>query len=98
MISLNTEYHLEHRNLHRSSFFQLGGIHGWPNALYDDVAPLIPGQDRPDTNGRKTRGYCTHASELFPTWHRAYLLALEKVRLTVLGREHESPPRALLTD
>jgi len=62
----------------KSSFFQLGGIHGWPNALYDDVAPLIPGQDRPDTNGRKTRGYCTHASELFPTWHRAYLLALEK--------------------
>ncbi|KAF3904020.1 Tyrosinase [Arthrobotrys entomopaga] len=48
--------------------YQLSGIHG---------APYIPWQMGPGSYDY-SRGYCTHGSALFTTWHRPYLLALEQ--------------------
>ncbi|KAF3172813.1 hypothetical protein TWF225_004464 [Orbilia oligospora] len=50
------------------SHYQLSGIHG---------APFIPWQMGPGSYDY-SRGYCTHGSALFTTWHRPYLLALEQ--------------------
>lgn len=41
------------------------GIHGVPYRSWDDVA------------GNQKLGYCTHASILFPSWHRPYLALFE---------------------
>ncbi|KAF3922073.1 Tyrosinase [Dactylellina cionopaga] len=49
-------------------FYQLAGIHG---------APYVPWQMGPGSY-MTNRGYCTHGSALFTTWHRPYLLALEQ--------------------
>lgn len=65
------------------SWFQIEGIHGLPYVPWDEAeVPIYPG-----------KGYCTHGSNLFPTWHRAYV-ALFEVRL-VVRRLHpylEVPP------
>ncbi|KAI1959289.1 hypothetical protein LOZ58_004560 [Ophidiomyces ophidiicola] len=47
------------------SFYQIGGIHGYPFRPWDGV------------NGRGGAGYCAHASTVFPTWHRPYLSLYE---------------------
>ncbi|KAH7103323.1 Di-copper centre-containing protein [Auriculariales sp. MPI-PUGE-AT-0066] len=51
------------------SWFQVSGIHGLPATPWDNVAgvadPEFP-------------GYCWHASLLFPTWHRPYVLLFEQ--------------------
>ena len=50
------------------SWFAVAGIHGAPQVPWDQVAGIVqPGW----------LGYCTHASVLFPTWHRAYVLLFE---------------------
>ncbi len=41
------------------------GIHGRPFVAWDGV------------NGPYEKGYCTHSSILFPTWHRPYLALFE---------------------
>lgn len=66
----------------RSSFFQLGGIHGWPRATYDKVPhrPMLSGPRR------DVAGYCTHGTVFFPTWHRVYMLAFEKALTDVAKR------------
>ncbi|KAK9809904.1 hypothetical protein WJX72_001370 [[Myrmecia] bisecta] len=51
------------------TFFQIGGIHGWPYVAYNSDAPL--GDNNPF-------GYCWHGSQLFPTWHRPYVALLEQ--------------------
>lgn len=43
------------------------GIHGRPYTPWNDV----------DGAGTGESGYCTHASILFPTWHRPYLALFE---------------------
>ncbi|KZP16341.1 Di-copper centre-containing protein [Athelia psychrophila] len=48
-----------------TSFYQIGGIHGMPYVSWDGS----PGGER---------GYCTHRSVLFPTWHRPYVTLLEQ--------------------
>lgn len=48
-----------------NSFSYLGGLHGLPFRG--------PGEKDPNWWG----GYCWHATVLFPTWHRIYLLRLE---------------------
>ncbi|KAI0342043.1 Di-copper centre-containing protein [Trametopsis cervina] len=50
-----------------TSYFQLAGIHGLPYTPWDDVGS--------QTNA----GYCAHATVLFPTWHRVYMLLFEQV-------------------
>lgn len=54
----------------RESYFQIAGIHGQPNVLWDE--PTID----EDTHGK---GYCTHNNILFPIWHRAYLALYEVI-------------------
>lgn len=49
------------------SYYRIAGIHGRPYRPWNDVT----GQ------GPQRSGYCTHASILFPTWHRPYLALFE---------------------
>ncbi|KAI9895089.1 MAG: hypothetical protein M1814_000314 [Vezdaea aestivalis] len=49
------------------SYYQVSGIHGRPYLAWDGV------------NGQYPTGYCTHASVLFPTWHRPYLALYEQI-------------------
>jgi tyrosinase len=55
------------------SFFVLGGYHGEPF------------RDQGATDPAWWGGYCEHGTVLFPTWHRAYLHALEKALQGVPG-------------
>ena len=43
------------------SWFSIAGIHGLPYEAWDS------------SFGTQKTGYCTHGSNLFPTWHRAYI-------------------------
>ncbi|KAL2885386.1 Tyrosinase [Ceratocystis lukuohia] len=52
------------------SYYQLAGIHGIPFQSWNGVEPK--------SKQTKNTGYCTHASVLFPTWHRPYLALFEK--------------------
>ncbi len=63
-----------------SSFFWLGGLHGEPF--------------RGAGWGTNTYwgGYCNHGNVLFPVWHRAYLVALEKALQSVPGCEQVMLP------
>ncbi len=56
-----------------SSFFVLGGYHGEPF------------RDQGATNPEWWGGYCEHGTVLFPTWHRAYLYALEQALQSIPG-------------
>ncbi len=57
------------------SFFMLGGFHGEPfrGAGWG--------------NASYWGGYCNHGNVLFPTWHRAYLMALEDALRSIEGCE-----------
>ncbi len=55
------------------SFFVLGGYHGEPF------------RDQGATDPRWWGGYCEHGTVLFPTWHRAYLYALEQALQSIPG-------------
>jgi tyrosinase len=46
----------------------VAGIHGLPNAAWDDVY---------DKWDRRAGGYCAHGVLTFPTWHRPYLALFE---------------------
>lgn len=52
------------------SYYQISGIHGLPHIPWQ--YPISSAQD-------PNRGYCTHASALFSTWHRPYLILIEQV-------------------
>ncbi|QDS78173.1 hypothetical protein FKW77_005300 [Venturia effusa] len=52
------------------SYFQLAGIHGVPSSDWDGVT----GVPNP-----MSAGWCTHASNLFLSWHRPYLALYEQV-------------------
>ncbi|KAH7154288.1 hypothetical protein DER46DRAFT_628176 [Fusarium sp. MPI-SDFR-AT-0072] len=60
------------------SYFQVAGIHGYPEGAWDG-APA-PRQD--PTNPRKGDqpygGYCNHNGLNFPTWHRPYMALFEQ--------------------
>ncbi|KAI9806999.1 MAG: hypothetical protein M1833_002657 [Piccolia ochrophora] len=49
------------------SYYQVSGIHGRPFIAWDGV------------NGPYQTGYCTHASVIFPPWHRPYLSLYEQL-------------------
>ena len=55
------------------SFFQIGGIHGYPYIPWDESTASKKVAEDEDRWG----GYCTHGSTLFPTWHRPYIAAYE---------------------
>ncbi|PPQ90313.1 hypothetical protein CVT25_007898 [Psilocybe cyanescens] len=48
------------------SHWQIGGIHGQPDVAWDGTP----------SGGRN--GYCAHGSEIFPTWHRPYVVLFEQ--------------------
>ena len=52
------------------SYYQIAGIHGRPYTTWDGVGPA---------SGQQDSGYCTHATTLFPPWHRPYLALIEQV-------------------
>ncbi|KAJ3552388.1 hypothetical protein NM688_g4174 [Phlebia brevispora] len=56
----------------RLSWFQISGIHGEPYADWD------ASQGDVDSGMQQWRGYCTHSSILFPTWHRLYCALVEQ--------------------
>lgn len=62
------------------SFFTLGGYHGEPF------------RDQGATDPAWWGGYCEHGTVLFPTWHRAYLHALEQALQSIPGCEQVTLP------
>ncbi|GAW04614.1 Di-copper centre-containing protein [Lentinula edodes] len=56
-----------------AKFISLGGIHGLPFQRWSGDPKGAPGPLSSEYGG-----YCNHASILFPTWHRPYVLALEQ--------------------
>lgn len=54
---------------HILSFFQTGGIHGLPPIPWDASGGLQPSGD--------WKGYCSHGTVIFPTWHRPYMCLFE---------------------
>ncbi|KAI9785255.1 MAG: hypothetical protein M1835_003372, partial [Candelina submexicana] len=68
------------------SWYQIAGIHGRPFVSWDGVTGAANGSS-------SFRGYCTHNSVLFPTWHRPYLALFEQVLWnTMLNISKEYPP------
>jgi tyrosinase len=61
------------------SFFVLGGYHGEPFQYRKTVDALSP-----IDSYAYWGGYCNHGNVLFPTWHRAYLYALEKALQSIV--------------
>ncbi|KAF2735384.1 Di-copper centre-containing protein [Polyplosphaeria fusca] len=53
----------------RSSWYQVAGIHGRPYIAWDSVQAASGGSG----------GYCTHGSNIFPTWHRPYIALFEQI-------------------
>ncbi|KAH7118957.1 hypothetical protein B0J11DRAFT_552225 [Dendryphion nanum] len=52
------------------SYYQIAGIHGRPHLTWDSV-----GRGPGNSGG----GYCSHGINIFPTWHRPYLVLFEEV-------------------
>ncbi|KAK1989511.1 hypothetical protein LZ30DRAFT_788407 [Colletotrichum cereale] len=52
------------------SWYKIAGIHG---------VPFVPWNGVPGVVGGENRGYCTHMSVLFPSWHRPYLALYELI-------------------
>ncbi|KAH9847109.1 hypothetical protein C2E23DRAFT_890313 [Lenzites betulinus] len=53
------------------SYFQIAGIHGAPYIAWD-------GAGAGPNPAQAFKGYCTHGSVLFPTWHRPYVALIEQ--------------------
>ncbi|KAI9750729.1 MAG: hypothetical protein M4579_006330 [Chaenotheca gracillima] len=53
----------------RESYFRIAGIHSEPLYLWDEEGPQ---------NKRQANEYCQHGVNLFPTWHRPYVLLFEQ--------------------
>lgn len=53
------------------SYYQIAGIHGYPFVPWQEDPGFVP--------ANRNRGYCTHSSAIFTTWHRPYLLLLEQL-------------------
>lgn len=62
------------------SYFQIGGIHGQPYVRWNGEGGNVS-VGAEVVGGTRFKGYCTHGSVLFPTWHRPYV-SLFEVRQT----------------
>ncbi|KAI1084788.1 common central domain of tyrosinase-domain-containing protein [Whalleya microplaca] len=62
------------------SYFQIAGIHGYPETAWDgaDPPPPDPDQNNLKPGDNANGGYCSHNSITFPTWHRPYMLLYEQ--------------------
>jgi tyrosinase len=60
------------------SFFQIAGIHGYPETVWDlSAAPKQDPQGEVPPGSQPFGGYCHHNTIAFPTWHRPYMLLYE---------------------
>ncbi|KAF4457681.1 Di-copper centre-containing protein [Fusarium austroafricanum] len=67
------------------SWYQIAGIHGQPYVGW----PVEP----PAKGETSNRGYCTHNSILFTTWHRPYMLLWEQVIYNLMRDEVNRYPQ-----
>lgn len=81
------------------SYFQIAGIHGKPFSPWDGVTQESlgirkhQGEDAVHEPSVQA-GYCSHSSDLFPTWHRAYLAMYEQsVFLQMISIAKVFPPQ-----
>ncbi|RSL59298.1 hypothetical protein CEP53_005857 [Fusarium sp. AF-6] len=68
----------------RESYFQVAGIHGYPETSWDGAPdpPKDPVWDPPDSRpdgANPYGGYRHHNTIAFPTWHRPYMLLYEQL-------------------
>ncbi|KAM6534644.1 hypothetical protein FALCPG4_004271 [Fusarium falciforme] len=68
----------------RLSYFQVAGIHGYPETSWDGAPdpPKDPVWDPPESQpdgANPYGGYCHHNTIAFPTWHRPYMLLYEQL-------------------
>ncbi|KAM0229071.1 hypothetical protein ACHAPO_010226 [Fusarium lateritium] len=60
------------------SYFQVAGIHGYPEGAWDNApAPRKDPKD-PKKGDQPYGGYCNHNGLNFPTWHRPYMALFEQ--------------------
>lgn len=58
------------------SFYQIAGIHGMPALPWNNITNKTTPYNNA-TAANRWMGYCEHGSNLFPAWHRPYVLLLE---------------------
>lgn len=63
------------------SYYRIAGIHAYPyNVPWNENKSPVP-LDDPNKDARLKGGeggwYCAHNQDLFPTWHRAYMMLFE---------------------
>ncbi|KAG5781349.1 hypothetical protein H9Q73_004978 [Fusarium xylarioides] len=63
------------------SYFQIAGIHGYPEVAWDGAPEPKHGPDKKtkQAGDQPFGGYCNHNSLNFPAWHRPYMLLFELI-------------------
>lgn len=59
------------------SYFQIAGIHGFPETAWDSAPDPPKDPKNPGPGDNPFGGYCHHNTIAFPTWHRPYMLLFE---------------------
>ncbi|KAM5350817.1 hypothetical protein ACJ41O_007322 [Fusarium nematophilum] len=60
------------------SYFQVAGIHGYPEAPWDGAPPPREDPETTRAGDQPYGGYCNHNGLNFPTWHRPYMALFEQ--------------------
>ncbi|KAF5575372.1 tyrosinase precursor [Fusarium pseudocircinatum] len=62
------------------SYFQIAGIHGYPEVAWDGAPEPkhAPDKKTKQAGDEPFGGYCNHNSLNFPAWHRPYMLLFEQ--------------------
>ncbi|CEF87237.1 hypothetical protein FGSG_04869 [Fusarium graminearum PH-1] len=60
------------------SYFQVAGIHGYPEGAWDNAPPPKQDLKNPKKGDQPYGGYCNHNGLNFPTWHRPYMALFEQ--------------------
>ncbi|KAM0228209.1 hypothetical protein ACHAP5_012004 [Fusarium lateritium] len=60
------------------SYFQVAGIHGYPENTWDGAPEPRADPENPKAGDQPFGGYCNHNGLNFPTWHRPYMALFEQ--------------------
>ncbi|KAF5001204.1 hypothetical protein FGRMN_1228 [Fusarium graminum] len=60
------------------SYFQVAGIHGYPETAWDNAPAPRQDPKNPKKGDQPFGGYCNHNGLNFPTWHRPYMALFEQ--------------------